>query len=181
MHRSRLRATRADLDRLPEKVKAELIAGEIFVTPAPSDWHEALLARLMATLHDHLGARAADRLRGSRTEVVARVGGEENVLQPDAVVFPEGTRPTGPGWKAPTPVWVAEVLSPSTADRDRDVKVRLYAAAKVRETWLVDPDTETVETVDLASMRRCTLAKGERATSSSIPGFEIDVGALFAV
>ncbi|HEX5138211.1 MAG TPA: Uma2 family endonuclease [Planctomycetota bacterium] len=181
MHRSRVRAIREDYERLPEHVKAELIDGEIFVTPAPSDWHETVLARLAILLRDHLAGQAADRLRGSRTEVIAWVGGEENVLQPDAVVFPEGTRPTGPGWKAPTPAWVAEVLSPSTAKRDRDVKVRLYAAAGVREAWLVDPDTETVETVDLASMRRRTFGKGERATSAAIPGFGIDIGALFAV
>lgn len=181
MPRQKLRATREDYDRLPEVVKAELIDGEIVVTPAPSDWHETVLVRLLIALRDHLAGEAADRLRGSRTEVVAWEEGEENILQPDAVVLPEGTKPTGRDWKAPTPVWVVEILSPSTAKRDRGVKIRLYAAAGVREAWLVDPDAETVETIDLATTRRRTFAKGERAGSLAIPGFGIDVAALFAV
>jgi Uma2 family endonuclease len=80
-----------------------------------------------------------------------------------------------------TPAWVAEILSPSTAKRDRGVKIRLYAAAGVREAWLVDPETETVEVVDLATMARRTFPKGERAASVAIPGFGVDVAALFAV
>lgn len=182
MDRPKLRATRADLDRLPEEVKAELIGGEIVVTPAPSDWHEALVARLLLSLHDCLGAAAADRLRASRTEISARPGtSDEETVQPDVAVLPEGARPTGRDWRAPTPVWVAEVLSPSTARRDRRVKPAILAAAGVREAWVVDPDEETVETIDLVTMRRRTFARGERAASLAIPGFGLDVAALFAV
>lgn len=181
MHRSKVRATREDYERLPEHVKAELIDGEIVVTPAPSDWHETLVMGLIFGLHDHLGAQGPNRVRGSRTEVSAREQGEEKILQPDAVVFPEGTRPTGRDWKAPIPVWVAEVLSPSTAKRDRGVKIRLYAAAGVREAWLVDPDTETIEVFDLAAKDQRVFANGERAASKAIPSFGVDVAALFAV
>jgi Uma2 family endonuclease len=181
MHRSTARATREDYERLPEHVKAELIDGEVVMSPTPSDWHEILVSRLMIRLRDHLAAEAADRLRGSRTEVCARERGEEQILQPDAVVFPEGTKPTGKGWKAPTPVWVAEVLSPSTAKRDRGVKIRIYGAAGVREAWLVDPDAETIEVVDLAANLRRVHGKGDRAASAAIPGFAVDVGLFFAV
>jgi Uma2 family endonuclease len=181
MQRPRVRATREDYERLPEHVKAELIDGEIVVTPAPSDWHERLVAKLNHRLCHHLGEEADERLRGSRTEVSAWEMGEEKILQPDAVVFPEGTRPTGKDWKAPIPVWVAEVLSPSTAKRDRGVKIRLYAAAGVREAWLVDPDAETIEVFDLATKLPRVFAKGESAVSKAIPGFSVDVAGLFAV
>ena len=181
MQRPRVRATREDYERLPEHVKAELIDGEIVVTPAPSDWHERIVMSLIFALQDHLGAQGRRRLRGSRTEVSAWEQGEETILQPDAVVFPEGTRPTGRDWKAPIPVWVAEVLSPSTAKRDRGVKIRLYAAAGVREAWLVDPDAETVEVFDLAAKRSRVFGKAERAASKAIPGFGVDVTDLFAV
>jgi Uma2 family endonuclease len=181
MDRSTARATREDYDRLPEEVKAELIDGEIVVTPGPSDWHEHLVTNLIFSLHDHLGIHGVNRIHGSRTEVATWEGSEEQILQPDAVVFPEGTKPTGKSWKAPTPVWVAEVLSPSTAKRDRGVKLRIYAAAKVREAWLVDPDAETIEVVDLVTKQRHVHGKGERAASTAIPGFALDVTAFFAV
>jgi Uma2 family endonuclease len=177
--RPKVRATRADYERMPEEVKAELLEGELVVTPTPTDWHETLVARLMVALHGHLGKAAADRLRGSRTEVIAREKGLEHILQPDVAVLPEGTKPTGRDWKAPTPVWVAEVLSPSTAARDRGVKLRLYAASGVREAWLVDPDTETIEVHDLAARERRVFAAGERETSVALSGFAVD--ALFAV
>jgi Uma2 family endonuclease len=181
MHRSTARATREDYDRLPEGVKAELIDGEVVMTPTASDWHEHLVATLTALVREHLGRAARGRVLGSRTEVSVSENGEEQILQPDAVVLPEGTKPTGKGWKAPTPVWVVEVLSPSTAKRDRSVKIRIYAAAKVREAWLVDPDTETIEVVELATMQRRVHGKGEHAASTAIPGFTVDVTALFAV
>jgi Uma2 family endonuclease len=37
------------------------------------------------------------------------------------------------------PDWVCEVLSPSTMDHDRGVKMPLYAQQGVRFAWLVDP------------------------------------------
>ena len=181
MHRSKARATREDYERLPEHVKAELIDGEIVVTPAPSDWHEHLVMGLIFGLYDHLGTEGPKRVRGSRTEVSAWEQGEEKILQPDVAVLPEGTKPTGRDWKAPTAVWVAEVLSPSTAKRDRGVKIRLYAVAGVREAWLVDPDAETIEVHDLAAKGQRVFAKGERAQSKAISGFAVDVAALFAV
>ena len=42
------------------------------------------------------------------------------------------------------PDLVVEILSPSTAERDRTFKRALYARYGVREYWLVDPDTRTV-------------------------------------
>jgi Uma2 family endonuclease len=73
------------------------------------------------------------------------------------------------------------VLSPSTAKRDRGVKIRLYAAAGVREAWLVDPDAVTIEVFDLGTGQRRLLAKGEHAVSKAVPGFSVDVTRLFAV
>lgn len=42
------------------------------------------------------------------------------------------------------PDLVVEILSPSTADRDRTIKLDLYATHGVKEYWMVDPDSRTV-------------------------------------
>jgi Uma2 family endonuclease len=43
------------------------------------------------------------------------------------------------------PDMVLEVLSPSTAYKDKTAKLRIYKAAGVREYWIVDPAYQFVE------------------------------------
>ncbi len=43
------------------------------------------------------------------------------------------------------PDFIAEILSPSTRRYDRLVKLNLYQKAGVREYWIVDPDTQSVQ------------------------------------
>ena len=47
------------------------------------------------------------------------------------------------------PDWACEVLSPSTASRDRAVKVPIYARENVSHVWLVDPVLQTLEVLRL--------------------------------
>ena len=43
------------------------------------------------------------------------------------------------------PDLVVEILSPSTAHRDRGIKLDLYARRGVRQYWIVDPDRDVVD------------------------------------
>jgi len=43
------------------------------------------------------------------------------------------------------PDWVCEILSPSTAQVDRTVKMPIYARENITYLWLVDPDLKTLE------------------------------------
>ena len=42
------------------------------------------------------------------------------------------------------PDLVVEILSPATAERDRTIKLDLYAQHGVKEYWIVDPDAKTI-------------------------------------
>ena len=182
MARPPIRFTRTDYEQLPEHIHSELIGGDLVMVPAPTAWHESLVTRLIYALGEHLGVEAACvRVLGSRTEISIGAGEEESIIQPDVVVLPEGTRPTGRDWRPPTPLWVAEVLSPSTAERDRGVKLRLYARKGIEEAWLVDPDAEAIEVHDLATGEERRRGGGERAESKAIPGFTVGVARFFAV
>ena len=182
MPRPPIQFTREDYEQLPEHIHAELIEGDLVMVPAPTPWHEALGGRLRNALTRHLGPEADNRLLGSRLEVSVWRNGEESIIMPDLVVFPKGTKPTGRDWKAPTPLWVAEVLSPSTAARDRGVKLQLYARAGIEEAWIVDPDAETIEVHDLLQRSgKRVFGSGAEAESRVIAGFRVDVARLFAV
>jgi len=43
-----------------------------------------------------------------------------------------------------TPALVVEILSPSTRERDREIKRQLYDRSGGREYWLVDPEQDVV-------------------------------------
>lgn len=168
--------TLADYDALPEGTKADFIEGELVKAPSPTPWHERLVIRLVEALATLLGPGWGDRVLVSRFEIRAHGG----AAQPDVVVLPEGTRATGPDWKPPLPILAAEVLSPSTARHDRGRKLRFLAAAGVREAWILDPTTRTIEVYDLATMGHRAFADGEIAESRAVPGLRIDVAAFFA-
>jgi Uma2 family endonuclease len=170
--------TAEDFARLPEDLRAELIDGELVMTPSPDPAHQGIVLDLFRALDLHLGPSGRERLLLAPCDVVLD---RHNVLQPDVLVLPEGTRRTRPPWKIPLPILVMEVLSPSTADLDRGVKLGRYRARGVREAWIVDPYRETVEVHDFATGTAVTCRAGDRARSTAVPGLSIDVTALFEV
>lgn len=174
--------TRADYDRLPEGVYAQLIEGELVMTPTPTPWHERLVVRLIVRFEAFFGPDSGDRVLASKFEVAIGEIPDQEVVQPDVVVLPAGARATGTsGWKPPTPALVAEVLSPSTQGYDRGAKLRIYATAGVKEAWLLDPVAETIEVHDLATARKRLFARGEVAESRAVAGLRVDVATFFAV
>lgn len=170
-----VRFTRKDLEQLPDDWRAELIEGDLVMLASPDPSHQVLVLELTRLLIDHFGVDERLRILTAPTDVVID---NESVLQPDVLVLPEGTRPTRRPWKIPAPVWVAEVLSPSTAHRDQGIKLALYARLGVKEAWIVDPDAEHIIVHDLSTGEK-TLCD-ETATSRVVDGFELAVAPFFA-
>ncbi|MEM7114233.1 MAG: Uma2 family endonuclease [Chloroflexota bacterium] len=90
--------------------------------------------------------------------------------------------------KFPPSDFVVEVLSPSTADKDRGEKMLDYATHGVQEYWLVDPEAQVVEQYGLVlgegreeNGRFALLLKLKTGTLTShvINGFTIPVEAIF--
>jgi Uma2 family endonuclease len=79
----------------------------------------------------------------------------DDVLVPDLAGWRRTTMPELPlaAWFELAPDWVCEVLSPSTAAKDRAQKMRLYAAAGVGHAWLIDPELRTLEVFALEAKR----------------------------
>jgi Uma2 family endonuclease len=175
----KVRHTLADYERLPAHVKADFVEGELVMAPAPTPWHEQLVMTFVEAVAALLGPGWRRRVFVSRLEIRTGSGDEEEAAQPDVVVLPEGTRPSGRQWKPPTPVLVAEILSPSTARHDRGAKLRFYGRAGIREAWLLDPEAGTIEVHDLRASRKRAHAAGETAESQAVPGLRIEVSGFF--
>lgn len=121
----------------------EVIAGELFVTPAPSFDHQDAIVRFLIPLreyHERIGVGCA---AFSPADIEFD---DETLVQPDLFVVPliGGRRPRR--WSDITGLLLAvEVLSPSTARADRTVKRRLFQRAGVPEYWIVDVEARLVE------------------------------------
>lgn len=121
----------------------EIIGGELYVTPTPRYPHQLAASELFVLMHNYLrehgiAARVllapADVRHGRRTSV-----------EPDLFVLRKPAPLNADGWaELPTLLLAVEVLSPSTARVDRQVKRRLYQSAGV-EYWIVDIDGRVVE------------------------------------
>lgn len=175
----RVRHTLADYERLPEHVRADFVGGALVMAPAPSYRHEQLVMVFVETCAALLGRGWGRRVFVSRYEVRAGSGGEAEAAQPDVAVLPEGARRATAGGR-PTPILVAEILSPSTANHDRGQKLAFYARAGVHEAWIVDPEACTIEVHDLASGRVRAYTGSDIAVSSTVPGLRVEVTAFFA-
>ena len=132
-----------DLWRLPDDGnRYEVIDGVLFVTPAPRHVHQDAVAAFHRLLHAYLVRNQAGWPRHAPADVVF---GPRDGVQPDLFAAPlvEGRRPTD--WKEITRLLLAvEILSPSTASRDRREKRRLYQR-HADEYWIVDLDARLIE------------------------------------
>jgi Uma2 family endonuclease len=74
----------------------------------------------------------------------------------------------------------AEVLSPSETPRMIHRKLKQYFDAGVRETWIIDPESRTVEIWTGPNLPH-TLEGSGVLTSPLMPGFSLSLEALFAL
>jgi Uma2 family endonuclease len=61
-------------------------------------------------------------------------------------------------WITLSPDWVCEVLSPSTVQTDRSIKLSVYAEYGVCHRWLIDPSAKTLEAYELPDGKWTLLA-----------------------
>lgn len=181
----RLRWTYAEFARLPSEgsTRYEIIDGEVRVTPSPTARHQRIVAKLISVLNVFVEARDLGQVFAGPLDVLFAEG---DYLEPD-VVFVRSDHlhlVTDRGVEGP-PDLIVEVVSPSTAARDRGAKLERYRLYGVPEYWVVDPDERTVEVWRLAEGADQPLSLGvvDALTWTPAPGgpaLEIDLRELFA-
>ncbi len=172
--------TVAEVLQLPDDGKRyEVVDGELLVSPAPSLPHQETVWRLARSLASYVDAQGIGRVLLSPADLEFD---ERTLVQPDLFVAPliDGRRPRS--WKEIRSLILAvEVLSPSTARADRQIKRRRYQRHGVAEYWIVDLDARLVERWRPADERPEILAERlEWQPTGEIPPLEIDLPPLFA-
>ena len=145
------RITWADAQLMPEDGKRyEAIDGELYVTAAPLLRHQWIQGNLYVAL------RLLLEEPGHGWVLPAPTGVEfpetEEGVQPDILFVSTARKHTmvREGIRG-APDLIVEILSPSTANRDRTIKRKLYQRQGVPQYWLVDPETDSIEIWDFAA------------------------------
>jgi Uma2 family endonuclease len=180
-----VKLTIADLEALPEDGKRyELIDGELHVSTQPHWFHQRVCGLFFAALHTwskQTGLGIVNLAPGV-------IFSEEDAVAPDVVwVSAERLKVVldqekGKAYQAPD--LVIEVLSPGYENerRDKRLKLQLYSQRGVKEYWIADWRTKTIEIyrrVEAALRLECTLGVDDDLTSPLLPGFSVRVATLF--
>ena len=128
----------------PENKVAEILDGELFLSPRLVPRHSVASSRLRAALRPfdegQEGPAAwwilfAPEVHFGEDVIVPDVGGWRRESMPVMQDVP---------FFSLAPDWVCEVLSPSTASIDRGRKLRIHAEAGVADAWLVNRAERTL-------------------------------------
>ncbi|MGH9341239.1 MAG: Uma2 family endonuclease [Acidobacteriota bacterium] len=123
--------------------KLELIAGVLYMTPPP-DWEHNYVAAKLTRLVTAFLIEAKDpgMLLIPRAAIWT---GPATYVEPDLMYFSDDLLGRIDTDHPDTADIVIEVLSPGTEVYVKNTKADTYGAMKVRELWLVDPKTRSVE------------------------------------
>ena len=167
--------------KTPDDERYELLDGELLVMePAPLTAHQYVLGNLYYAMRLFSDERNLGEVYISPTDVVLS---DTDVVQPDLLFVSYErahivTRENIQG----APDLIVEILSPSTAERDRTLKLDLYARHGVKEYWLVDPNTKTVMVLLLSEHRFeavGTYGEGQTLDSPTLAGFSLNLAGQF--
>ncbi len=143
-------ATYEDLFDLPETMIGQIINGQLIAMPRPAPKH--------ASASSNLGYEVGNPFHRGR----GGPGGWRILDEPEIHLRGDILVPDLAGWRRErmpqlpntayfelAPDWICEVLSPSTGRLDRADKMPLYATWGVAHLWLVDPETQVLESYEL--------------------------------
>ena len=176
-----LRYTYEDYARLPDDARYEVIDGELFLTPAPTPFHQIVGLRILRFLETHVEREALGIVFVAPCDVVLS---RFDVLQPDLFFISTGRMSViGEKYISDAPDLVIEVLSPEASRRDRVLKAKRYARFGVREMWIADPKAKTIElfVAHERRFRREAIHAGDGVLSSPLlPGLAVPLERVFA-
>lgn len=160
---------------LPENLTGEIIHDALYTQPRPTGRH----------VNAELGLGSALRIPFHKGH--GGPGGWWIVAEPEIHLVRDTVVavPDLAGWRRErlpelpedhrfevVPDWVCEILSPSTAKKDRTLKLPLYAEYKVAHAWLVDPLARTLEAFSLREEGWLLIATLKDDDPVSVPPFD---------
>jgi len=164
----------------------EIIDGVAYdMSPAPSRKHQWIVGELFTQFHNYLKGKPC-QVYVAPFDVRLPYGDEadsdiETVVQPDIVVVCDSKKLDDAGCRG-APDIVIEVTSPHTAKKDLLTKRSLYEKHKVKEYWIIFPETEEVVIFRLKDGKYGEpeeYKKGDKIVTEIFNDFQIDLATVF--
>jgi Uma2 family endonuclease len=162
----------------------ELINGKIFkMAPAPSSDHQTILMNFAGLIWQYLKAKPCRSFIAPfdvRLSKMVNKKQVDSVVQPDICIICDATKIDEKGCNG-APDMIVEILSPSTAQRDLELKYALYEENGVKEYWIVLPNDQTVSIFDLKEnkFQLRGIYHRQRIVRVETIGLDIDLNEVF--
>ena len=133
---------------LPEGQRAELIDGVIYDMAPPNRLHQELVSQFTKVIGQYIDKNNGLCKVYPAPFAVFLNEDDKTYVEPDISIICDRSKLDDRGCNG-APDWIIEVISPSTKRTDYGVKLFKYRSAGVREYWIVNPLTKTVNVFDL--------------------------------
>lgn len=172
---------------LPElNRRYEIIDGELQMTPSPTKRHQKLVLRIATLLESFVSERNLGEVLPAPMDVLIEKDPKLRTRQPDILYLSKKagdiSSDEDSNFIVTAPNLVVEILSSSDSRRKIREKLNDYHRIAISECWLVSPEAETVEVLDLPSDEIRTVALysiGGHVNSKVLPGFSLSVNQIF--
>ena len=168
-------------------IRVELFQGRLEVLPVPTTTHQLIILFLLKALQTFAAVYAPGLVlfSGIRVKVPKKKKDDPEFREPDIVYMREENQA-----RCLQEYWIGadlvmEVVSGDLKDRERDlvIKPRQYAAARIPEYWIIEPDAKFIRVLTLRGKTyrvHGNFCPGTTATSVLLPGISVAVDAVLA-
>jgi len=164
-----------EFDQHGNRIKDDLIGGEVVRRPPASLIHDLIKNRINELLIGYLATNPQLRLK-SLVEIGAQVS-DADAFIPDVSVVQRGRLPGQTRIFQGSPELAIEVVSPSDTAKHLERKVDVYLQGGAKSVWIVFPEARSVMVHTRESVRK--LKADDSLTDPVLPGFSSPIAAFF--
>lgn len=136
-----------DIYALPEGKRAQLIDGHIYDMAPPARIHQKIISELTLSIGQYIKSKGGKCDIYPAPFAVFLNRDNRNYVEPDISVICDRTKLDEKGCNG-APDWIIEIASPGTSSLDYGIKLFKYRTAGVREYWIINPVTYTINVYD---------------------------------
>jgi Uma2 family endonuclease len=135
------------IESLPDGERAELIDGVVYDMASPNTEHQIIVSRLSYLLINYIDSKKGACMVFVAPFAVFLNNDNKTYVEPDISVICDRDKLDERGCKG-APDFIIEIISPSTKRMDYEIKLFKYRSSGVKEYWVVNPISRTVNVYD---------------------------------